>query len=175
MAPLPPESTARVYVDYTVAGNNHTFISRFSPSGDISTTVAHMADFVNAFGTAVYLSALVGIRASNAGSNVTFPVSETFPDTWGSVDVAGDETANYYDLIGRSVDGRKVRVALFGAKNQVVADKFRLPTSLGVPWSDVLDVLNSSFPSFCTISGQAPTWHPYINLGMNAHWRNKLR
>lgn len=175
MAPLSPDNTARVYLDYSVAGFEHTLIARYASLGDISTTVAHMADFVNAFGTQLYLSTFIGLRASAVGSSVTFPVSETFPATWGSTDVAGDETANYYDLIGRSVDGRRVRAAMFGAKNQSSADKFRLSTSLGAPWSDVLDVLTTAFPSFCTISGLEANWHAYVNLGMNAHWRNKIR
>jgi len=175
MAPLSPDNTARVYVDYTVAGHQHTVMARYAATGDISATVAHLADFVNAFGASVFLSTLVGIRASSVGSSVTFPVSETFPATWGSVDVAGDETANYYDLIGRSVDGRRVRVALFGAKTLTASDKYRLPTSLGPPWSDVLTVLEGAFPSFCTISALQPVWHSYVNLGQNAHWRNELR
>jgi len=175
MAPLDPNATARVYVDYEVAGYEHTLIARFTSAGNISDTVSHMADLIIALNDQLYASTLVGLRASNAGSGVSYPISETFPTDWGDGTAVGNETAQFYDFVGRSVDGRRVRAALFGAKIVSNNDVYRLPYSLGGLWADAIDALDTSFPSFCTISGQAPTWHRYINTGINAYWRNKIR
>lgn len=175
MAPLPPESTARVYLDYTTCGYQHTLICRFKSGATIQDAVDQLSAFVTGAGTQVYASALVGLRASNDGSNITYPLANTFPTTWGSGSASGNESANYYDFVGRSADGRRVRVALFGAVNVSVNDLFRITGVGSAPWSDMLAALTDNPDVFCTISEQTPVWHNYVNTGINAYWRNTIR
>jgi len=175
MAPLSPDSTARVYLDYSVAGYDHTLICRHNSTGTIADAVDALQAFITAASPGVYASTLIGLRASNSGSNITFPLSNTFSTSWGSGAAAGNESAQYYDMVGRSVDGRKVRAAIFGATQVSASDKYRVPYSAGSFWSDMIDALGADVNCFVTISAQTPTWHQYANTGINAYWRNKIR
>lgn len=175
MAPLPPESTARVYLDYSVAGYEHTLQCRIGTGATIQDGVDALAALIGALSDQLYATDLVGLRASNDGSNVSYPLSNTFATSWGDGAAAGDESAQYYDFVGRSVDGRRVRAAVFGAQIVANANIFRLPTSLGGLWLDAWNALTNAEGAFVTISDQQPVWHTYINTGINAYWRNKIR
>lgn len=176
MAPLAPNSTARVFVDYTVAGHQHTLQCRFDAPNTPSDCLPVIGDFLTAFGNQLYASTLVGVRYTVAGGTVSSPFSAVgMPTSWGSGAATGNESAQYYDFIGRTTGGRRVRVSVFGAVNVSVNDVFRIPISGNPPWSDALDVLEAAEGVFIGIDGLQPYWHPYVNTGINAYWRNQIR
>lgn len=175
MAPLPPNTTARVLLDYSVAGYEHTMECRIKTGATSQDAVDAMASLIGALDAQLYESTFVGLRRIDEGANVSYPLSETFAASWGDGAAVGNETAQYYDFVGRSADGRRVRVAIFGAKIVSNNDVYRLPKSLGGLWEDALDAIAADPDVFVTISEQSPLWHPYINTGINAYWRNKVR
>lgn len=176
MAPLPPNTTARLFVDYTVAGHQHTLQCRFDAPNTPNDALEVVGSLLTAFGSQLYLSTFVAARYVVAGGSVGVPVTPVgFPTTWGTGSAAGNESAQYYDLIGRSTSGRRVRVTVFGATVVSTNDVFRIPTTLGPPWSDVKDVLDGAEGTFLAIDGSQPLWYPYINTGINAYWRNQIR
>jgi hypothetical protein len=175
LAPLDPTGTDRIFVDYTVAGHQHTILCRFKTPATAQDAADQVRDLLQAYDTELYASSLVTIRQADSGSGVTYPFTGTFISTWGSGTAAGNETAAYYDIVGRGHSGRRARVAVFGAKVENANDIFRLPYSLGGEWAAAIDVMVSSSNVFIDISGDQPLWHQYINIGVNAYWRNKLR
>jgi len=73
-------------------------------------------------------------------------------------------------------DGRRCRVAIFGLKGIVdtSGDDFRFPSSVGYVGA-ALAVLEADGNVPCSISGLAVNWHQYMNSGINAYWRNRIR
>lgn len=176
MPPLPENSTACVFIDYEVAGYPHTAQVRFDAPNTPSDVLVEFASIVTALGPNLYESHLLGTRYRVAGGTVSVPFPSTgLPAVWGVGLAVGDETARYYDWIGRSTGGKRVRFSLFGATILTNDNKYRITSTIGPPWSEVQDILDAAEGTFLAIDGLQPVWYPYVNLGVNAYWRNKVR
>lgn len=176
MAPLPPNGTERLFLDYSVAGYEHTVCNRFDiAESDASDAAGALQAFVEAITPVVYLSTFVRLRLQLRGTDITLPFSYAFPATWGSGSAAGNESAQYWDFIGRGPTGRRVRVSHFGATSVSSGDLYRVAASGVAGLAAALAVLTASDGCFLDIDNQEPTWYPYVNMGVNAYWRNKIR
>lgn len=176
MAPLPNNNTAVYYLDYDVEGHGHTIQARFSETGSVNDAAAMLDAFLTAFGTNLYLINILGARVRDAGGNVSYPVTWDGDATYGSGTEGQYATAQYGDFVGRSIDGRRCRIAVFGVKGIVdtAGDDFRFPSSVGYVGA-ALAVLEASGDTPCSISGLPVNWHQYMNSGINAYWRNHIR
>ncbi len=176
MAPLPPNNTAVYFLDYSVASHNHTVQCRFGSGGSVGDAGAFMDAFLTAFGTELYLITVIGARVRDQGSDVTYPVTWDGAATYGS-DVGPEyASAQFADFIGRSIDGRRARIEMFGLKNIIDGSNNDFRKSSAVTWvGAVLAVLGASSDVPVSISGEPVNWHDYVNTGINAYWRNHIR
>jgi len=175
MAPLPPDGTARVWIDYHTCGEDHTALIRFkAPATDVEVADAFNA-FVGAVGAFFALSTFIGARVAALGSNVSNPAAGSWPVSWGSG--AGDHamTAHYLDFVGRSFDGRRARIALFGCLVTQQGDDYRATSAESSVITDGVAVLNGTPNIFLSINEFQPVWYPYADMGVNAYWRNRIR
>jgi hypothetical protein len=175
MAPLPPDSTARVKVFYETCNEQHTVQIRFDAPNTVDDVIASFNDWVGAIGPAFYLSSFVQAQVAVSGSNVFNDVAGDWPVTWGADAGPHTATANYVDFIGRSLDGRRVRAALFGCKTTTSNDDYRTLTTESTAVDDAIQVLNDAEGVWLSINGFQPIWKSYVNLGPTAYWRNKIR
>lgn len=176
MAPLPNNNTAVFYLDYSCEGKPHTLQIRYG-TGSSALEAAGVADaFLSALGTNMYVMTIQGARVRDAGANVTYPVDWDGDNTYGSSTVGAYATAQYVNFVGRSIDGRRCRIAVFGWKGIVDdSDKnFRFPVS--TDWVTAGLAALEALP-FCpvSISGEVVNWQQYANTGINAYWRNHIR
>lgn len=175
MAPLPVSNTPRLEVDYDACQHVHTVQVRWSAPNTVVDAAEALDELWSAYGGNLYRTTVVGARTIAAGSNIsvpyTWPGSAEYGDTIGPA----KNTAAFYDVVGRSADGRRVRIAFFGAKLISSDTDYRW----GVGEISEFDTVLSLLPTFegapVTISGEQPFWNPYINGGINAYWRNKIR
>jgi hypothetical protein len=134
-----------------------------------------LASLLDAMGTTIYEYTILGARESVADSDISLPITWTGADHYGSDEGDHANTAWYYDWVGRSTGGRRVRLALFGSKNfeDNVDHDYRLPTTgfFAAP----LAVLTGASADMVAIDGLEPVWYSYLNVGVNAYWRNKIR
>lgn len=175
MAPLPPHTTARLFVDYQVAGFTHTAMVRYDPPNTAQDAYDTFADLVTALGTQLFASTLISARFAVQGADVTVPFVPTGVDTWGSGAAAGDETAHFYDFIGRSAGGRRVRVTIFGAVTVAFNNIFRVVGADASEYEAALEVVKLAEGTLLAIDGSPAFWANYINTGINAYWRNHIR
>lgn len=176
MAPLPSNSTGVFYLDYSVGGHDHTMQIRFG-SASSALEAAGVADaFLAAVSSQLFLITIIGARVRDAGTNVSYPVEWDGELTYGTGADGEYTSALYMDFVGRSLDGRRCRIAVFGSKAGVD------PADKNYRW----DVTNSwvagglaaleALPNCpVTISDAPVNFKQYANTGVNAYWRNHIR
>lgn len=175
MAPLPSNTTAVLFVDYSTGSENHTLQVRYGTGG----STAGAMDFVDAFLTAlddtIFTMTILAARVRDIGTNVTYPVTWTGASTYGAGVAAHDQSAWYIDFVGRSIGGRRVRLAVFGAAavSDSAGHDYRLPATGNIADALTQIELSSDFP--VAIDGDPAGWHQYANMGVNAYWRNRIR
>jgi len=177
MAPLPSNSTAVLFVDYSGCGEDHTLQVRYG-SGSSANDAMTLLDAVwSAMSPRLRLVTISGARVRDISTNVTYPVTWTGASTYGSGAGVHFEAAYYADFVGRSIDGRRCRLAFFcaAAPADVTNDDFRVTAAENADVSDAIDALNAGSDVPVSISGQAVNWQLYANIGTNAYWRNRLR
>lgn len=175
MPPISPSNTYRWFVDYTVAGYQHTVMMRSNSTVVATDAGATMAALFAAFDSAIYLTTIDGFRSAVSGTNVTN--AEVWPGdaSYGVGAGVPANSAQYYDMVGRGPAGHRVRVALFGAILVTDGGDYRMSSSEDALVANALAVLTSDVDMFLDVNYDNPVWKPYINLGVNAYWRNKIR
>lgn len=174
MAPLPENNTECYFVDYTAAGENHTMLVRVADdtaAGDFGDTMNAVLGTID---TLLYQLTINQVRRRARNSTITFPViSGIEGNTYGSGAPANDERADFINFVGRSIGGRRVSLAIFGA-NQI-DDNFRATSSESSDVAATVALLNSDDGIFLSIDGLNPVWYPYVNMAASAYWQRKLR
>lgn len=177
LSPLPPTNTERWFYDYSAYGKEHSLMMR-TPN---ELTAGEAGEQIDGFLTAIEggLSEIttIGLRVARAGSNITN--TEGTPGlqaTYGAGAGNSIDTPLQVTFTGRSTDGRKARVGIFGWLGQsdnswrmsVLEDS---DVSAGVTFLQA--ITSSGF--FTSISGEPVVWHAYANIGYNDHWVKEAR
>jgi hypothetical protein len=175
MAPLPSNSTGVLYLDYSVGGEGHTVQLRYNSGSSAVDAMGVLDEFLTALSTGIREITVEGARVRDAGASITLPITWTGEDHYGTGDAEHSGSAVYVDFIGRSAGGRRARLSMFGGA--VIEDgvefDYRLPAT-GV-YGAARDVLDSAGDILCAIDEEAIVWYSYVNVGINAYWRNKIR
>lgn len=175
MSPLPPDSTARVKFKYHVCGHDHVAQVRYTEPNTVDDVISAFNDLIGIIGDQMFATDLIEVTQAISGSNVFNPVADEALASWGSGAGTPAQTANMFDFVGRSLDGRRVRLSIFGSQADVSAGSYRETGVASSVVNDAVQLLNTSEGTFLSINGFQPVWHNYVNLGPNAYWRNKIR
>jgi hypothetical protein len=108
------------------------------------------------------------------GSSVRNPVSWTSITGTGTPATFPTRLSRSGSFVGRSPDGRKVRIFLYGWVYGADAT-YRIYGSEDPILQAAIDDLNALTSRVGTISGSAPTFKPYLNFRNNAYWQTNLR
>lgn len=176
MAPLAPENTSRLIVDYLIGTLRHHAVFRFGAgvtSTDAITAARAIITLLKPLITTN--SSFNGARWAAAGSVISLPV------TWGAAILgtsvepfASHENAQFLSFVGRSSDGRRYKLTFFGYP-YVPNGQYRVAAASDANVLAVVNGLNGNNPPLVTISGSVPVWNTYANVGLNAYWQRKLR
>jgi len=172
MAPLPPSNTARYKVHYTNAGESHTlnFRSHDSPSA----IGLNVDDIMTAISGLLYPTTIDLVEFAAQGSNIFNSVTSGIEgNTYGSGVAVPSSPAAYINFIGRSSDGRRVRLAFFGAK--IIGVDFRFAPGEDGAIDNAIASLSAPANHFVTIGDIEPVWKLYANGGYNAYWQKQIR
>lgn len=172
MAPLPPNSTARFRIFYTGIGVQHSVEIRSGASPSAVGTIVD--DLLTAIDGALQALVIDEVQFAANGSDVFNAVTTGIEgNPYGTGGGITSQAANYYNFIGRSSGGRRVRLALFGANSQ--AGDYRFVAGENSALDAARAVLVAAAGDILAIDGLTPTWKTYINAGVNAHWQRALR
>jgi hypothetical protein len=133
--------------------------------------------FLSAIDGGLNVITTVGLRVARAGSNITNSEGTVgLAATYGSGAQAGIDAPLQVTFVGRSNDGHKARVGIFGWSGQSDASWRMTVTedadvAAGVTFLQA--ITGSGF--FTSISGEPVVWHPYANIGYNDHWVKAAR
>ena len=172
MAPLPPNSTPRYRVLYTNSGQQHSneWRSHVSPSA-MSTELDVYFTAIQGLLTATVID---DVLFAASGSNVFNSVTMAFVgNTYGSGGGTTLVRASYVNFVGRSSDGRRIRVAFFGTTS--LAGDFRFVAGEDTNVDNTIAALNSGSSTLVTIGDIQPVWKSYANAGFNAYWQRAER
>jgi len=174
MAPLSVDNTARYKVFYTVSGVQHVQQIR---TGAVSPSA--LGTYVDSYYTAIapniYEVTIDQIQFAGSGSSVFNAVTTGIESSTygsGSAAVAG-ENAYFYDFVGRSSGGRRVRFTQYGAKT--LGGDYRFVSGEDTDLDGALDVIEAASSTWLAIDAIKPSWKSYINAGVNAYWQRQLR
>lgn len=175
MAPLPENSTTRVYIDYTSGGQAHTMQLRFDDGLTTDWATAANEIIVEMLPMMHSTDSVTGVRYSPQGSNLSFPLPGVTLGVGASVAALDpDLKPNFVSFTGRSLDGRDVRVTFFSPVFDLKVEGYRSPIGAGDVGS-LFAAITSTEPNVTTISGGQPLWHSYANYGSNAYFQRKAR
>ena len=180
MAPLPPESTGRIWIDYQANGFGHTVMFRYPGTGDpapavitgINGILTAMQPFMPTNWT------LLGIRYAVAGSTVSNALNAAIITPTGAGTPKQGEAPAYLTILGRSAQGRRARIFFIGtsvsaADEGGVNGDYRTSATES---SSVLALLTAAQNSgLVAVDGLQPVWKPYVNVGYNAYWQKRVR
>lgn len=172
MAPLPPESTDRYKVSYASCGNTHVMDIRSTASP--ATLGSEVDAFLTALGNSIRSTTLLDFQFAASGSTFFNPVTTGFEgNIYGTVVGVLEEGAQYYNFVGRSTGGRRVRLAVFGAASMWSDYRAQPGDDAGI--DAAVAFLQGSGNNWLAIDGLAPIWKSYANAGVNAHWQKAIR
>ena len=175
MTALSPDNTARLYVDYTATGKEHTVI--FRPQTGV--TIEQLRDWVHDWLTdnaALFATTTVfhDARHSLQNSNVTNPISWTAVVGTSDVPADVDRAPRFGSFVGRSAQGHRVKFGIYGiAFVDDASYRWNAAESAGV--TNAVADLNDLQAKLGTITGSKAVWKQYMNTGYNAYWQRKAR
>lgn len=175
MAELPANNTARWYIDYSTSLSEHTLMLRSTAATGSPAVVAVVSSLFTALNSVLSLHTINRIRYSAQGQDYSIPVPSTLDgDTFGTGGATTLGDAGYLNFVGRSIDGRRVKAAVFGITLAIPSD-FRLTSGESAPVLNAVAALNSNPDVALAISGADTTWYPYANVGINSYWQKEHR
>lgn len=184
MAPLPPNSTTVLFIDYTTGRNEHTFQVRPAAGQTNDDIDGAVRAFLDALAFLLPNEwRVTGVRRRAAQSNITLPWSltttEAFIGSNTQSDLAEVEEPKEFVWVGRGqTSGRRVELSLYGIlkPTPVAYRHFRGEVNQQYV-DDTLAVLQPEFGDspFVTIAGDSPLWYPYVNINYNSYWEREQR
>lgn len=174
MTPLPPDSTRRYFVDYTVAGHEHTWQVR--TEGGLSPLAfgGFLNDFATALGGIMLPTTINQVRTAAPGSNVSVPVvTDQEGRTYGGGSANNIDVPKFINFVGRTSGGRRVRLAVFGIS--LLDLSWRYTTAEESHIATCVSLLNASVGIGLGVDGIKAVWYPYANVGFNAYWQRAVR
>lgn len=173
LAPLPPETTPRMNIRYTAAGQEHLAQVRLAVGSSSAAAVTAYNTIAPAMAAILPLAdSVLGADYIAEGSTISNPLAVDPVDGEVSIPYDTDRVPVFISFTGRSSDGRKVKWSMYAPLTDTTSTGYRdnSPDSL---LEDVRQALITAGAR--TISGGTPVWHSYVNYGQNAYWQRQRR
>lgn len=179
MAPVPPNTTARVWLDYTSQGNEHSLLTRWNaqPQGIIPQVEAFYQDFLDALNSFRLTDwQVTGMRYSVAGTDFSLPYEAEPVLTPGQASPNAASQAFSLNFMGRgATSGSRVMWSVFGVNFTIDTD-YRLSIAESTPIALAVAVLQvAANNGLVTVSNDAPIIYQYANQRVNAYWQTESR
>lgn len=177
MAPTPPTSTDRIKVRYTGPFGEHFMLFHAKDGASSVDFLEDVREVLEAM-TALVWDAVSFLEAfyAIAGSPIFNGIAAWTPITASSANVPGatNSPAQFTQFGGRASDGTRVKLYLF--ETSVANSNDMRQTGAEISQiQDVVDLLNDETTTIGTISGAAPVWKNYANVGQNDYLVHKAR
>jgi len=147
---------------------------RCAPAAAVAVADAALVGLFNALSAEIVATTISAVRVAAAGSDLAFPVASAIVgNSYGTGAASAATSARELTFTGRSSDGRRARIAVFGL-NFAPTD-YRITTSEAAWVGTALTALAAGASTFNSIGGLKPIWNGYANVGLNDHWVKEAR
>lgn len=175
MAPLDPNSTFRLKVEYQNAVASHTWMLRLPSVDEVADAEALVTAVTTDLDTLFAFSEVTSVQFAPAASDIflDLPSSTLLGTSWGAGAATPEINAQQLRFQGRTSTGRRYFFELFGYKG--VLSDFRLLSSESEPVEAAVATLNGAAGTIVGIDGNNITWKTYANVKANDHWVKEAR
>jgi len=176
MAALPVNNTRRIWLDYSDGINTHSMMWRLHTAGTDAGALTGLHNFLTALAPELYELSIMGARASNVGSNVSFPLAWTGSATYGTGAMPLLSSPRELRYEGRSISGRRVHTSVFGYSGDTPGN-YRIGITPSDTFDDALVVLiaQAALGNYRTIDATSPNMKNYVNIQNNSYWETAAR
>lgn len=175
MAPLPQSNTARWWCVYTNNGTTHRLMLRTATTITAPGASNVFSALFASLSPLMVSTTITGLEHALIGSNVRNPAAYTGAQPTGTgTNLDNDQRARQISFTGRSSDGRKCKFFVFGI-DAIAEGDYRVDTTESAEIAAVVTQLANTPGVYLSISGLAPVWHSYANIGYNDHWIKEYR
>lgn len=172
---LPPSSTKRWWLVYTVNGSTHRMMARTAAGVDAAGANSTFNAFLNNIAASSNAIRPQTLEFAAAGTDVRTLAGWTGAPSYGTGDnTVDDRRARTVSFVGRTPGGHKTRVTVFGIKDIAEPD-YRVDTTESAVIAATVAFLNGAIDVFIGIDGARPVWHLYGNINFNDHWIKAFR
>jgi hypothetical protein len=177
MAPLPENTTGRLWVGYGDGQHNHELMVRYaggatSPTGAMTWAAAFLA----ALAAELFVLNITEARYAAAASNISIPITWTGASTYGTGAMPAVNAPRQICFQGRSTGGRRVKWYIFGCKLET-PNNYWLNRTANTSINDAYDLLAEAQDAgyFLSVDGLNPINYGYITFNFNSYWEQEVR
>jgi len=165
MAGLPASNTPRLYIDYTVGGEQHTMTYRYPETGSQGAALSTIVELFAFMDSELYLTSINGARFSEINSNVTNPVAWPGDPTYGTGTPTAGQQMKFFSMVGKDPNGRRWRSEWFGC-TEAIPVAWRLAYGINPTMDDMFDHLQAALTAttLCSIGGESVLMREYYNF-----------
>lgn len=174
MAPLNPNNTRRYFLNYSTSKAAHTMMLRTTLSVTAANASLVFSDILAAWASQLSLININSMEMAEKGTNVRNPVTWGGSATYGAAAEVGNLAPRSICFLGRSTDGRRARLFLYGYKGATPED-WRLTNADNAAVGTVYATLNTNPGVFLSISELATVKYNYADVNFNSYWERELR
>lgn len=175
MPPLSPTATERWKYTYQNAIAEHTLMFRLLAGSDVADADSVMQALIVYFGDLVVESTITLLETASVGSSIFNPItgSDLVGTNFGTTPANRANNAVAGTLVGRSADGRRTRLSIFGWFGAV--SDYRLTVGEDPDLGILVSFLNNPSTPIITIGGLGPVFKSYLDIKANDHWVTEAR
>lgn len=177
LPPLPPENTARLWIQYSAGGVDHEFLVRGLAGVDPAAFVGNVRTFIQQLQATLPTNwQAYGARYAAAGQTFSTPVpfGAALPGTKATESITGITVPNFVSFVGRDGAGRKWRLSILGFMSSQEGD-YRVEGGDNIDLDAARSFIQLQPTTFLTIAAFKPTVYNYFNIGRNAYWQRQQR
>lgn len=171
---LPQSNTERWFLTYSVAATEHTMMMRTEEGTSASAVTTAFDAFLDAIAPTIAEVAILSLEKADINSDVRNPAVWGGAPNYGTGTLPATYTPVELTFPGRTTAGHKSRVSFFGYDGAIEED-YRFTVGENADLDAARETLDDYPGRWLGIDGNAPIWHPYVNIGFNDHWVKKSR
>jgi hypothetical protein len=162
---------------YVVGGTQHTMLSRSSSAQNDGVAAAHFQALANSLQVTMGTNVtFVGVEVAAQGSNVFNPIGGFTPVTGTAGAVAPVDFPRAVCFPGRTTNGRKTKVFLFGVSSAYVTPAtYEEDPLVKAEFQGMQGLLNSQSDFWLGIDGVKPSWYFRCTVKTNDHYVDAAR
>jgi hypothetical protein len=176
MAPYPPQTTARLWVDYSDGLHNHSAMFRFATIAGTGNAMDGADEFLTALSPDLVTITILGARAAAEGSVISVPLIWTGAAVYGSGAQTGVNEPKELCFVGRTGLGTMAKWFMYGSKAGIPNSYRYFPGELASLDAGVAALRGRvTDGTWVAIDTQPPSVYPYINIQWNSYWESQQR